>query len=723
MVATTDRNGVVSSNNGGFLLPHQRTFSSIFNSYIKGYRSTWDEAIKHSRTNALAMRRDAFILGCLQERYLQVAQLKWHLEPEDQRDPVQKEVAQELTKVIQATKAWHHFTMQLAEAIWYGRFGNQLRWDVKSVAGKKRLVIGDHRPVNGDKIQYGYDGVPRVMINWEQVSAMRERGAVIEEPESGPPAPGTSGHAISASDAGAPLLVLDDPRWRQRFVIHKHLPQDADFFDGEMAGGIHGVGLRHQIYWLWFLRDDFLGTMLNYMEKLGVGGILIFPYAEGNDESKKAAEANAQDVGSRQAMTMPVREGSGKGSPLEPILLQFNDAGVRAMKELVDDYFERHIERLIIGQTLSSKPSGGGELGSGASSFQKDTKFRILTYDALNMGDTLSSDLVEVSQRWNFPKADFRIRFVFDIPDPGAGDKLKGAELLHKMKVPMKADEVRGAAGLSKPEADDETVYDNSAELQAAAQGAPGGVPPGSAPQPGAQAAQDVPPAPTAGQAPALPGAEHLPPHGAPTIPGQEHLAADGGAQSAQSAPEPPAIPGQEHIGAKVIPGQELLKDVGQAPEPVEDGQPTIPGAELLGEAGAEPVRAPDTPVIPGAEHIGQKIIPGQELLSGQVNKESALTGADQPPTIPGAEHLGDSPDDDTHAAALELAKALLEGDDSTGAPAMVNSMDSPPEVDPADVARIAPGALWIAEQIQDESERVEALADEVMRLLEESQA
>lgn len=236
-----DRNGEAIEDEDGFLLPHFRTFAAIWNTFTRTYRYNWDEAVKHSAANALTMRRDAFVTGCLQERYLQVAQLPWHLEPENANDPNQSTITAALTDILKATDRWHHFTMQLVEAIWYGRFANQIRWDAIPVNGQTRLAVTDHRPVNGDKIQFGFDGTPRVMVHAADATKL----------------PGAA-DSIIFGDRG-PMLELKDPRWRQRFVIHKHIPNDADYFEGELAGGVHGVGLRSMIYWLWWLRDEMLG--------------------------------------------------------------------------------------------------------------------------------------------------------------------------------------------------------------------------------------------------------------------------------------------------------------------------------------------------------------------------------------------------------------------------------------------------------------------------------
>lgn len=424
------------TDSGGFLLPHQRTFSAIYNAFSQVYRYTWDEAVKHSPINAMAMRRDAFIMGVLQERYLQLAALPWHIEAEDQKDKTQKAAADDIYKIINATDRWHHMVRYLAEAIWYGRYGAQLRWASKMVAGQERLAIADHRPVNGDKIQFQWDGTPGVYLNYQKLDEAKEvyPGAEIVRSER------------------APLLMLRDPNWRQRFIIHKHEVDDADYYDGEMAGGVHGVGLRSRIYWLWFLRDECLGWMLNYMKKVGSGGILCFFYEEGNANSKTAAENSAKDAGERYALAIPKPKGMTKDATMVE-LIPANDSGIVALQGIISEYFERHIERMVIGQNLSSKSSGTG-LGSGVADFQKETKYKILVWDANNLSDTLSRDLVAVVHQWNDPATakSFRLSHKFDLERPDPDKKLDAAMKIFGMGAKLKEDEVLSAGGFSVPE-------------------------------------------------------------------------------------------------------------------------------------------------------------------------------------------------------------------------------------------------------------------------------
>lgn len=471
-----DATGEPMEDDSGFLLPHHRTFSAIWNTISKTYPYTWDEALKHSKANALAMPRDAFLMGCLFERILQLAELPWHLEPENQKDSRQVQETKEMTHIVKATPRWIQFMTQMGWTTWYGRYGTQHIWGKADVNGRPRLCSKNHEPVNGDKIQFGWDGTPRVYVshmwlhqNARPGSRLHKEGLIDNYPEEWLKKFPERDALLNASPQKpvilgdrAPMLVLRDPLWRQRFTIHKHMCIDADYFDAEMSGGVHGVGLRSLVYWFFWIRDEMIGWAINHMKKIGVGGILIFYYPEGNDKAKTAAENAARDAGERYALAMPQPTGSSKNVESAQ-LLPFNEAGVTALKDIVETYYERHIERLMIGQTLTSKPAGGG-LGDGTATLHADTKYRILKFDALNLADTLTEDFVRVIQKGNFPQSKYRVRFVFDIPDPEGKEKIANAKAIWDMGGKVKADSVYGAGGIDKAEEDDATL--SQAQMQ-----------------------------------------------------------------------------------------------------------------------------------------------------------------------------------------------------------------------------------------------------------------
>lgn len=116
------------------------------------------------------------------------------------------------------------------------------------------------------------------------------------------------GADVRFGDTAGPVLMIRQRALRQRFVIQKHIVEDADFFEPSMAGRVNGVGLRDFSYWAWWLRDEMMSWLVGYMEKLGNLGLLIFYYEEGNAAAKAAAEAAALGVDRTNALAVPDRK-------------------------------------------------------------------------------------------------------------------------------------------------------------------------------------------------------------------------------------------------------------------------------------------------------------------------------------------------------------------------------------------------------------------------------
>src|SRR5580704_13642960 len=110
---------------------------------------------------------------------------------------------------------------------------------------------------------------------------------------------------------------------------------------------------------------------------------------------------------------------------------------------MIQDYFEHHIDRLCVGETLSSGTEGGGLGGSGVATLHEDTKFHLLQFDADNLAETLTDDLVGPMLRLNVPNADFGIRFEFNVESPENADKMDAVSKAVSMGVTFKMDEIR----------------------------------------------------------------------------------------------------------------------------------------------------------------------------------------------------------------------------------------------------------------------------------------
>src|SRR5262249_54332834 len=133
----------------------------------------------------------------------------------------------------------------------------QLKLDWVAWGGQRIFKVRKFRPVNGDKIQYHWDGTPLILIHGASARELEQEG----------------GETI-LTDRGR-ALCLSSPWWRERFLIHQHEIDDADYWEGEMAGAVEGVGIRTRIYWIDWLRKEFLGNVVSFFEKVGLGVTLV----------------------------------------------------------------------------------------------------------------------------------------------------------------------------------------------------------------------------------------------------------------------------------------------------------------------------------------------------------------------------------------------------------------------------------------------------------------
>ncbi len=454
-----------------FALPHERTFTAVYNSISQTYRYSFDEALRDNPQAALEMRHDTFIQALLQERYLSVVHLKRSVVADDPKDPRMKAGADRMNRIIRGGYKFQKQIMELMEHVWYGRYGSQVVIGEKNIDGQRCRCIVRHRPVNGDKIHWDYQDNPLIRVNPQWATEYRaslpkgEADRRLVSDTKGTPWKGSgSDWAVPTGDRG-PMLRLEGREWRERFVIAQAWREDSDYFEGELAGGIAGVGLRHKIYWNWFLRRQVIEWIMSAAQRAGAGGIWLFYYQDGNKASKAKAEYASKNLDEQSAFTIPVGPGSTReqsGAEVVPVTTE----GLKFLSDLVSTYFERHIERLFVGQSMSGGSGPGEGMGSSKwSDFAENTKWHITKYDAGNIDEYSTDDLLKPLVRLNEPELVDCLRLESAVPDPDAEKKLESAKAIFDMGIPVKSDEIRDAAGLTAPDDDDEVVQQAGEEV------------------------------------------------------------------------------------------------------------------------------------------------------------------------------------------------------------------------------------------------------------------
>lgn len=454
-----------------YILPHVKQFVAEFQTPAKTYRFTFDEARKRSHVDTLSMRRDGFIISRLQARYLPVLGAEWHVKSTgesgakvDENGVVEDEIGKKYTELLKCTPRFLQLRKCLLEAVWYGRYGVQLKFGPVDCCGQQMTGITGWLPVNGDKITCTYEGDPAIRIASSFASQATAQGATVSQANKLHTSIGDVGH----------VLILDKPAWRQRFVIHVHEIEDADFNEPELAGGVNGVGLRHYCYWLWWLRQEIMEWLLSYLEMMGAGGLTIVGYDMSNP--KGLEEAKAAFAERATVAYLPIPPGADKQSNIVQ-RLEPSGTGNDIFTAWIDGYFNAIMTQIIIGQNLSSQSDSTG-LGSGVADLHADVKAQIHAYDAQNLDETISQQLLKTLVMLNEPRASVSLKYETVLQKRDPDKALAAAQTAFGMGAEVPESHVLDMANIPRPEKGEKVLSQANQQAQSAElsmmQGEPG---------------------------------------------------------------------------------------------------------------------------------------------------------------------------------------------------------------------------------------------------------
>ena len=451
-------------NFGESAVPHLVSYQSLVGSYSKVYLPS-DEALQHSLANARYMRNDVGIMECILARQRAVALLDWSIKPEDENDPNQVDLAEKLTRIVKRVPRFIEYRRNLLEAIWYGRSGIQHQYGWHPVGRQRRVFPGrqghDNNgwfPIHGDKIVFRYDDgssdhIPHQMgirVSHRHRAGQKINGRWKVEP------------------TGRGLAYFLSGYERDGIIVHKHRIEDGAYEDINGAGAIHGTGLRSLLYWEWFQKQELLAFLMEYLER-SAGGIEVWEYPANDPKAKEKMEEAAKERLQHGRSTLFFPKPLGDEHLYNLNIIEPGFQGIEAVKDLLENYFGHRTKRLILGQTLSSEAAATG-LGSGVAELQYDTYLQIIRYDALNLAETITHELVRPIQLWNFPGSDhLHMEFKIELESADSEKILNSYRAAWDMGATIAEADILEAIGASQPKPTDR-VLDNpdieSAKLQ-----------------------------------------------------------------------------------------------------------------------------------------------------------------------------------------------------------------------------------------------------------------
>lgn len=444
------------ANFGQYMISHVNTFAGISASVAKTYRPS-DEAIKDSWDNASYMRNDPSVMECVEARQRACALLNWHVEPEDAKDPGQKEAASLLTNLLKKIPRFTQYRENLLHSIWYGKYAVQMAWRAENVRRRTYMLPMKWLPIEGDKIVFSWNKEGRVYdddrigirVGWAHRAGNDLGDGLIVEKYSSP-----AMHNVEITEQG--LAYFLKPRHRPLLALHKHYIEDGPFHTPEYAGRIHGVGVRSRIYWTWFQKQETLAWLMEYVER-SAQGVEVWYYPAGNSAAEAATRKAAQErIGTRNIILAPYFPDETSRPPYERIEPQMGGADI--MKSIVTDYHQHLIKRYILGQTLTSEAGSTG-LGSNLADIHMGTFMQIVRYDAINLEETITQDLLKTLIRYNLPQwSAYDFQFRIDTESDEAKEKIDALRSGWEMGLKIKAETLYDLLGASKPTEKDEVL-------------------------------------------------------------------------------------------------------------------------------------------------------------------------------------------------------------------------------------------------------------------------
>jgi len=393
------------------------------------------------------MRNDAGVMECVEQRQRSTALLGWHIEVDDEDDPRQARLRDAVSRLLREIPYFTKYRECLLNAIWYGRYAveNIYRW--RWIDGRKCVAVADWLPVHGDKLVWRLDS------ERERIGIRVGTGGGLPKTEQW-----RREHAdqIEPTDWGMAYFLT--PWERDMLVVHQHIIEDGEYEDPLSAGRIHGVGMRSRIYWTWYQKQEALAWLMEFLERSGFG-IEIWYYPYGNAEAEEKTRTAAQErIGQGRNIILVPRPMGAEGMAYGVERIEPGMSGAQALKDILTEYFGHQIKRYILGQTLTTEAEATG-LGSNLASIHLDTYLQIIRYDAVNLQETLTRQLVRPLVKFNWPElGDVPCRLVIETDSPDVESKLAAWRQAWEMGVRLREKDVMELIGAAMPGEEDRVL-------------------------------------------------------------------------------------------------------------------------------------------------------------------------------------------------------------------------------------------------------------------------
>jgi len=424
---------------GSVLIPPQYTFNALTNSAAKAFQIRFDTALRSSRENAWRMRLDSMIDTCLEVRVTPTALLPISVKPQDDTD--EQEVAaakrqQALLRRIPRLTELRRWLLK--EGLYVGRAGAQITygWTRDKQTGRMMCYPDGYRLLNGDKLQFHWDGRAGIAINAGSPLISHPNTTVLD---------------------GFPVY-FPDVHERPGLVVHRSFSEDADYYRPFFAGAIHGTGLRGKLFWVWALKTQLWQMGMDFLRWFS-RGLTVYYYEHGNEVHLNALQdAVARQDGSA-AIFYPVfgesaQQANGKPYFQKPFdHIDVSTASPAFLQKLLTEYLDDLVRFAILHQSLTTATAATG-MGSGVANAHQNTFDNVVKLDATVLDDTFTEEILAVMYATNEPGVACG-RVMSQVDSPNVEQMMTAAKTIVDLGGSVSATPLLEGAGIPEPKQGD----------------------------------------------------------------------------------------------------------------------------------------------------------------------------------------------------------------------------------------------------------------------------
>lgn len=420
---------------GKFMVEPQLTFQALVNSGAQAFLTRFDNALRASRENAWRMRLDPMIDACLEARVTPTALLPVSVKADDEADPQQQAAAKRQERLLRRIPRVTELRKWLAkEGLFVGRAGAQITygWHYEKTLGRVQCYPDSFLLLNGDKLQFAWDGTPGIAIN-------------------------ANSHLFSHPNTrmlDSFPVYFPTPAERPGLVVHRSFGEDADFFRPWFAGSIHGTGLRGKLYWVWALKTQLWQMGIDFLRWFAKG-FSVYYYEYGNLAHQQAIKTAVESQDGSSAMMYPVfgelaDPKSGKPYLTKPFEhINVSTASPEFLQKLITEYLDDLIRFSILHQSLTTTTGATG-MGSSVGEAHQNTFDNLVKLDSTTLDDTFTEEILRVMYATNEPGVPCG-RVAAQVDSPNVEQLMAAAQTIVGLGGTVPAQPLLDAAGI--PEA------------------------------------------------------------------------------------------------------------------------------------------------------------------------------------------------------------------------------------------------------------------------------